>query len=95
MTSPLKGLRVQSMYQKADVYIDGKYQTFFTFTPTRGPDAAAKEVMSITPSGGIIKVKQGRYVWTYKVRRDSSSVTLEQIHLSAKERERLKASKTQ
>ena len=55
------------MYQEAQIFINGKYQVGFTFTPSRGPEAAAREVLSLTRDGDIIEVKQGQEVWTYKV----------------------------
>jgi hypothetical protein len=55
------------MYQDAQVFINGRYQVGFTFTPSRGPEAAAREVLSLTRDGDTIEVKQGQEVWTYKV----------------------------
>jgi hypothetical protein len=56
-----------TMYQDAQVFINGRYQVGFTFTPSRGPEAAAREVLSLTRDGDTIEVKQGQEVWTYKV----------------------------
>ncbi len=84
--SPTKGYKVVSMYQEAKVYINGRYQVGFTFGPHRGPEEAARTVMGITPSGGVIKVKQGRYVWTYKVTGRGIGRMLKQINLTARER---------
>ena len=56
-----------TMYQEAQVFINGRFQVGFTFTPSRGPEAAAREVLSLTRDGDIIEVKQGQEVWTYKV----------------------------
>lgn len=56
-----------TVYQEAQVFINGRFQVGFTFTPSRGPEAAAREVLSLTRDGDIIEVKQGQEVWTYKV----------------------------
>jgi hypothetical protein len=56
-----------TMYQEAQVFINGRFQVGFTFTPSRGPEAAAREVLSLTRDGDTIEVKQGQEVWTYKV----------------------------
>src|SRR5271156_2203572 len=66
---PLKDVKVVSMYQEAAVYINGSLQTHVTLVPHRGPYEAAEMVAGSTPFGGTIKVKQGRYVWTYRVTR--------------------------
>jgi hypothetical protein len=59
------GVKILDMYKRAKVYIDGKLQMEATMTPSYGPSSAAREVASIVPIGGRIKVKQGRYAWAF------------------------------
>jgi len=63
----VKHTPTSTMYQEAQVFINGRFQVGFTFTPSRGPEAAAREVLSLTRDGDTIEVKQGQEVWTYKV----------------------------
>ena len=66
-TREAKRTPTSTMYQEAQVFINGRFQVGFTFTPSRGPEAAAREVLSLTRDGDTIEVKQGQEVWTYKV----------------------------
>ncbi len=59
------GVKVLDMYTRAKVYVDGKPQIEPTMTPSYGPGDAAREVASIVRIGSRIKVKQGRYAWTF------------------------------
>lgn len=74
------------MYQEAQIFINGKYQVGFTLTPSRGPEAAAREVLSIARNGDTIEVKQGQEVWTYKVtRRPGKPATIVEVRGGVRE----------
>ena len=74
------------MYQEAQIFINGKYQVGFTFTPSRGPMDAAREVLSIARDGDTIEVKQEREVWTYKVtRQPGKPATIVEVHGGVRE----------
>jgi hypothetical protein len=61
--------KTATMYQEAQIFINGQFQVGFTFTPTRGPADAARAVLSLARNGDVIEVKQDREVWTYDVTR--------------------------
>jgi hypothetical protein len=54
-----------SMYQPAQVFINGKYQVSGTMTPSHGPEAEVRTLLHITRTGDIIEVKQDENVWTF------------------------------
>lgn len=57
--------RAVSMYQPAQVFINGRYQVTGTITPTHGIEAEARTVLGITRPGDLIEVKQGENVWSF------------------------------
>lgn len=61
--------KTASMYQEAKVFINGRFQVGFTFTPQHGPYDAARTVLQHARSGDVIEVKQDNEVWTYDVTR--------------------------